>query len=109
LSRRFVPAVCRVSGTGSGTLAEKFKLSIPSPCALPVASGICHTSHRAAPGGQLVIVWLSTPRLVWFSAAVPSTATPPTSAATVGKLTFSAGRKAVALVGKALVPVGSTI
>ena len=52
------------NGTGNGTLAEKLKLSIPKPWALPVESVICHTSHKAAPGGQLVMAWSSTLKLV---------------------------------------------
>src|ERR1017187_5914139 len=91
-------------GTGNGMLAEKLKLSIPRPCALPVESGICHTSHNAAPGGQFVIAWFSTLKLVWFSGEVPSTATPPVSVATVGKLTFNAGITAVVFVVNVLVP-----
>src|SRR3974390_1070088 len=89
-----------------GSLAEKLKLSMPRPWALPVGSAISHTNHNAAPGGQL-IGWLTTPRLVWFSDEGPSTATPPTSAATVGKLTLSVGRRAVELVEKCADAVGS--
>ena len=44
-----------LSGKGRGTLAEKRKSSIAKPCALPVESVICQTSHKAVPGGQLVI------------------------------------------------------
>src|ERR1019366_2442518 len=96
------------SGTGKGTLAEKLKLSMPRPCALPVESVICHTSHNAAPGGQLVMVWFQTLKFVWFSGEVPSTATPFTSPGTVGKFTFSAGTKAVTFVVNVFVPVRFT-
>ena len=54
------------------------------------------------------MVWLRTPKLVWLSVEVPSTATPPESADMVGILTFNAGIKAVMLVAKLLVPVKST-
>ena len=81
------------TGTGTGTLAEKLKLSMASPCALPVESVICQTSHKAAPGGQLVMVWFHTLRFVWFSGEVPSTATPSCPSATAGKFTLRAGRK----------------
>src|ERR1035438_8862278 len=87
-------------------LAEKLKLSMPRPCALPVESVICHTSHNAAPGDQLVMARSSTLRLVWLRAEVPSTARPSVSAATGGKLTFKADRKAVALAGNEAVPAG---
>ena len=52
------------SATGIGTLAEKLKLSIANPWALPDESVIRHTSQSAAPGGQFVIVWFNTLRLI---------------------------------------------
>ena len=79
-------------------VAEKLKLSIANPWALPVALAISQTNHRAAPAGQLVITWFITARLIWFVGFVPSTAAPPTSPATVGKDTFKAGKNAVAWV-----------
>src|SRR5690348_14644124 len=96
-----------LNGAGSGALAEKLKLSIPRPWALPDESVICHTSHNAAPGGQFVIVWFNTLRLVWFCGNVPSTATPPTSPGTVGIVTFNAGINAVVAAGKPPTPVWS--
>src|SRR3974377_469230 len=78
--------------------AEKLRLSIANPWALPVASAISQTSQSAAPGAQLVMTWLKMPRLVGLSNAVPSTAAPPTAAGMVGKPTFKTGQNAVALV-----------
>jgi len=110
-SKRLVPEICIFNGMGVDggvMLAEKFKLSMPRPWALPVSSVICHPSHNAAPGGQLVMVRFEALRFFWLFGKVPFTATPPESAATVGMLTFSAGKNAVTPAGNVAVAVGST-
>src|SRR5664279_84960 len=88
-----------VAVLGAVAEAEKLRLSMPRPWALPVESAIVQTSHSAAPGGQFVIHWLATTRLVWLRAWVPSTAAPPTAVATVGKSTLRLGRRAVGPAG----------
>src|SRR6266446_8709500 len=98
-----VPEVWMLMGMETAVgwvVAEKLRLSIASPWALPVGSGICHTSHSAAPGGQAGIGCSVTPRLTWLFGAVPSTGTPPTSAGAGARFTFRTGRNAVGVVGK---------
>ena len=77
------------------------------PWALPVEPVMTHTSQSAALGGQLVIVWLTTLKLVWLAASVPSTARPPAALGRVGKLTLRLGIEPETLAEKGWAALGS--
>src|ERR1035441_5287003 len=84
-------------------LAEKHRLSMAMPWAPPWLSAANQTSHKAAPGGQLMIGRLLAARLTWFVDWVPSRICRPL--VLMGKLTFRLGAHAVTFVESRFVAV----
>src|SRR5512140_2988391 len=85
---------------GGAVEAEKLKSSIASPWPASAASFMDQMSQRAAPGGQLVIEWLTMARLTRLEDAVPSMVRGAVAAGSDGKLTSRPGSAAVMLVEK---------
>src|SRR5579871_5175410 len=78
------------------------------PWPLPAGSVICQVSHNAAPGSHAAMAWFVTPTLIWLAGNEPSTGMGFVALDNVGKFRSRAINRAVRLVPKVFVPVGST-
>ena len=98
-----------VNGTGvrmGWAVAEKLRLSIANPCALPVASHF-PDQPQSGSGRPVGDHPLDDTQVGLVYRRSKSTATPPTSAGTVGIFTDSSGSAAVRFIENGAVALGS--